>query len=261
VPASWYSTAAIRLEKITAAQLPQFFNAGNDNNTFDNRSDDKGPEPEGVAVGVIGGRTYAFVGLERIGGFMVYDVTDPARPQFVEYTNNRNFEGDPEAGTAGDLGPEGLVFIPAGDSPTGGDLLVVANEVSGTTSVYGITKKQAVTGFTLVDAGKGRDIGPLADGAVIDYAQLGALRLNVRAEVSPIRWAAWCLRWTARRSGRKTCRPTPCGATGTAMPLDAGPGHLHADGHPLRRGRGHRAPPARRSPSPYGDQLGKNCRG
>ena len=174
-----------QLERITAAQFPQFFNASNDNNTFDNRSDDKGPEPEGVAVGVINGRTYAFVGLERIGGFMVYDVTDPARAQFVEYTNNRNFDGDPEAGTAGDLGPEGILFIPAGDSPTGADLLVVANEVSGTTSVYGITKKQVVTGFTLVDAGGGRDIGTLADGAVIDYAQLSARPFNVRAEVSP----------------------------------------------------------------------------
>jgi DNA-binding beta-propeller fold protein YncE len=126
-------------EKITRQQLPDQFNADNDDNdSFDTRSDAKGPEPEGVALGVVDGRTYAFIGLERIGGVMVYDVTDPSKPSFVTYVNNRNFAGDPEAGTAGDLGPEGLAFIAAEDSPTGGPLLVVANEVSGTTTVYAV---------------------------------------------------------------------------------------------------------------------------
>ena len=57
---------------------PANFNASNDNNTFDDRSDNKGPEPEGITVGEIDGRTYAFIGLERIGGIMMYDVTDAA---------------------------------------------------------------------------------------------------------------------------------------------------------------------------------------
>ncbi|MDY7014977.1 MAG: choice-of-anchor I family protein, partial [Cyanobacteriota bacterium] len=94
-------------ERITADLLPDNFNATNDENSFDSRSDAKGPEPEGVTVGVIDGRTYAFVGLERIGGIMMYDVSDPSNPEFVQYLNNRDFSGDPEAGTAGDLGPEG----------------------------------------------------------------------------------------------------------------------------------------------------------
>ncbi len=128
-----------QLERITAAMLPDNFNATNDDNdSFDSRSDDKGPEPEGLAVGTINGRTYAFIGLERIGGVMVYDVTDPAAPVFVQYINNRDFTGDAEEGTAGDLGPEGLVFIPASDSPTGANLLGVANEISGTTTLYTI---------------------------------------------------------------------------------------------------------------------------
>ena len=69
---------------------------------------------------------------------MVYDITVPAQAFFVDYVNTRNFDGDADAGTAGDLGPDGLVFIPAEDSPTGQPLLAVANEISGTTSLYTI---------------------------------------------------------------------------------------------------------------------------
>lgn len=127
------------LEQITAKLFPEFFNSNNDeNDSFDNRSDNKGPEPEGITIGIIGNRTLAFIGLERIGGFMTYDVSNPLAPKFVSYTNNRDFQGDPENGTAGDLGPEGLTFISAEDSPNGTALLVVANEVSGTTTIYEI---------------------------------------------------------------------------------------------------------------------------
>lgn len=129
-------------ERITAAALPNDFNSTNDeNDSLDNRSDDKGPEPEGLAIGEIQGRTYAFIGLERVGGVMVYDISSPIMPFFVQYINNRDFGGDAEAGTAGDLGPEGLLFIPANSSPTNSPLLVVTNEVSGTTSVYRIAAR------------------------------------------------------------------------------------------------------------------------
>jgi DNA-binding beta-propeller fold protein YncE len=123
-------------ERITAAVFPADFNSTDtENDSFDDRSDNKGPEPEGLDVGEIDGRTYVFVGLERIGGVMVYDVTDPTAPSFVHYVNNRDFSGDPEAGTAGDLAPEGILFIPAADSPTGKPLVVTSNEVSGTVTV------------------------------------------------------------------------------------------------------------------------------
>lgn len=119
---------------------PEAFNATNDDNdSFDSRSDAKGPEPEGVTIGEVGGQTYAFIGLERVGGVMVYDVTDAAEPSFVQYITTRDFSGDPEAGTAGDLGPEILTFVAADDSPTGRPMLVVANEVSGTTTTFDIT--------------------------------------------------------------------------------------------------------------------------
>lgn len=144
-------------EQITAQIYPDFFNASNSNNTFDNRSDDKGPEPEGLVLGAINGRTYAFIGLERIGGVMVYDVSNPTSPNFIQYLNNRNFSAEVETAEAGDLGPEGLTFISSADSPNGVPLLVVANEISGTTTVYEITVN--TTNLIVGDAGDNRLIG------------------------------------------------------------------------------------------------------
>jgi hypothetical protein len=129
-----------QFEQITAAQNPAFFNSNHEINKFDDRSDDKGPEAEGVAVGKAFGRTYAFVGLERIGGVMVYDVTSPTAPTFVQYANNRDFTQPTATPAAGDLGPEGLLFIAEENSPNGKPLLVVTNEVSGTTTIFEISK-------------------------------------------------------------------------------------------------------------------------
>ncbi|MDQ8203749.1 choice-of-anchor I family protein [Pelagicoccus sp. SDUM812003] len=126
-------------ETITSLLLPVDFNSSNDDNDdFDSRSDAKGPEPEAVTVGTIRGRTYAFIGLERIGGIMVYDVTNPYDPEYIEYVNTRNFEVDADTPEAGDLGPEGLKFVPAHKSPTRKPLLLVASEVSGTTTIFEI---------------------------------------------------------------------------------------------------------------------------
>lgn len=136
-------------EELTAKLLPEYFNTNHTENELESRSDDKGPEPEGVTLGEINGRTYAFIGFERLGGVMVYDITDPAKPAYTAYINNRDFsinmeelaeEGDDavKAGLekVGDLGAEGLTFVPAKDSPNGENLLIVGNEVSGTTTVF-----------------------------------------------------------------------------------------------------------------------------
>ena len=134
-------------EVITSTISPDNFNStDNENNSFDNRSDDKGPEPEGIEVGQVNGRTYAFVGLERIGGVMVYDITNPNSPNFNNYINTRDFAGNPETGTAGDLAPEGLKFISAANSPNGKPLLVVSNEVSGTVTTFEV---ENITSSTL----------------------------------------------------------------------------------------------------------------
>ncbi|BCL34293.1 choice-of-anchor I family protein [Nostoc sp. MS1] len=119
-----------QLERITAAQVPSLFNSDGSftSPNFDTRSDNKGPEPEGVVIGVVNNRVYAFIGLERTGDIIVYEVTDPTRPQFIEYIN-----------TPEDIAIEGLTFISAADSPTGKPLLVTANEVSRTVGVFEFT--------------------------------------------------------------------------------------------------------------------------
>lgn len=118
-----------------------YFNSGHDEGgAMDSRSDAKGPEPEGIELGRLGDKTFAFIGLERMGGVMVYDVSTPTAPVFVDYFNTREDwdTADPSTvlSTVGDLGPEGLKFISPPESPTGEALLVVGNEVSGTTAIY-----------------------------------------------------------------------------------------------------------------------------
>lgn len=136
-------------ERITAALLGNNFNNNNEENKGDSRSDDKGPEPEALVLGKIGQKRYAFIGLERTSGFMMYDVTNPFDVHFVDYVVNRDFDSSfsintdtgevkGDASLAGDLGPEGMKFVSAEKSPNGQPLLIIGNEVSGTTSVYQI---------------------------------------------------------------------------------------------------------------------------
>ena len=138
--------SAAEFELITAEQVPELFNSQGSADSFDSRSDDKGPEPEGVTIGVYGERTLAFIGLERIGGVMIYDITSPAEAEFLSYSPNL-----PE-----DISPEGVLFISRADSPTGQDLLVTTNEVSGTTTVYAVVPEPGtVIGLLSVAAATG----------------------------------------------------------------------------------------------------------
>jgi DNA-binding beta-propeller fold protein YncE len=130
-----------------ASPTPTLFNTTSTANSRRNRSDDKGVEPESVVVGYVNGRTYAFVGLERDGGIVVLDMSEPTAPEYVAYANNRKFPRNAagnllncaNAGVdCGDLGPEGLTFVPAGKSPTAKALLIVSNEVSSTTTIWEI---------------------------------------------------------------------------------------------------------------------------
>jgi hypothetical protein len=123
------------MERYFEANVPAYFNVSNDNNTLDNRSDNKGPEPEAIVVEYALGRWWAFIALERMSGVMLYDVCDPTSPVFVDWETSRDFTV-PVADGADGLGPEGLRFVSASDSPTGSPLLLVANEISGTLDVF-----------------------------------------------------------------------------------------------------------------------------
>lgn len=111
--------------------ISAIFNADHGDNVKKGRSRAKGPEPEGITVAQIAGKTFAFITLERIGGIMVYDVTNPNDVKFVDYKNSRS-----TSAYSGDFGPEGVTFIKAADSPNGKNYVAVANEISGTISMY-----------------------------------------------------------------------------------------------------------------------------
>lgn len=143
-------------EEITAAQVPLLFNSEGTGATFDGRSPNKGPEPEGITTGQVGGELWAFIGLERVGGWMAYDITDPLNPDFRLYF--------PSAETS----PESLTFVPAWDSPTGYPLLYVGFEVSGHVGVYQIMVPE--TGARL----------PLAAGLALGGAVFLARRRRAR---------------------------------------------------------------------------------
>ena len=120
--------------RITAAIHGQAFNNDEDENEGDSRSDAKGAEPEALVLGRIENRTYAFIGLERMSGIMVYDITNPFDVNFVDYFINRGTEQG--ADITGDLAPEGMSFIAATETQPA--MLVVGNEISGSVSVWQI---------------------------------------------------------------------------------------------------------------------------
>jgi len=97
----------------------------NEGSAADKRSDDKGAEPEAVETLKVGDKTLLFVGLERTGGLMVYDISNPSHPVFIEWLRD-----------ASDIGPEGLIAVKASESPTGNPLVIITHEISNTVAIY-----------------------------------------------------------------------------------------------------------------------------
>ena len=102
--------------------------------SFDSRSDDKGPEPEAIEVATVDDQVFCFVGLERASGVMVFNVTDPTMP-FVESYEPPSFLNTPVEGNDRETAPECVEFVAAADNITGKDLVIVANELTGSISI------------------------------------------------------------------------------------------------------------------------------
>lgn len=117
---------------------PQRHNAndGGLKTAFDARSDDKGPEPEAVAVTTLAdGTVIAVAGMERQNGVIVTDITNPLSPQVLRYINDSG---------KGLISPETVTIVDAPESPTGTVLAIVGYEgiidggVAGGVGVYEI---------------------------------------------------------------------------------------------------------------------------
>ena len=162
-----------KIEQKLAELLPMDFNSNNDeNDSFKSRSDDKGPEPEAVEIVKMGEDVFALVGLERVGGIMVFDITDPANAEFVSYTNNRDFTVmDAESPAVGDLGVEDIKYVPASESPVGTALVLTANEVSGTVTIFAVNEMISSTGevFDLADVNFRVNPNPVHDAMWLAY--------------------------------------------------------------------------------------------
>lgn len=89
----------------------------------DARSDDKGVEPEGITLGIVGKTPVAFVGMERADALAIYNISNPSNPKFIKLLST----GD---------APEGITFIPASQSPIGKSLIIVSSENDGTIKIY-----------------------------------------------------------------------------------------------------------------------------
>lgn len=123
-----------QFEQIIAAELPGYFNHDVEGETWndvsvDGRSDNKGAETESVVVGTVNGQQYAFVASERTGGFFIYNVSNPAEANFVDYIYDPSLTN---------ISPEGLEFVDADQSPTGQAMLIVAHELSGTVTTFNL---------------------------------------------------------------------------------------------------------------------------
>lgn len=135
-------------ERIIARErAPNAFNnddfpSGDADAIDENRSDNKGPEPEAIAVGEVDGKTLAFIGLERDGGIMVYDISKPKKAAFVDYI---------DSALEGDASPEVITFIAPEDSLDGTARIAVSYEISGTTALYDISYGRKIKGSMEAD--------------------------------------------------------------------------------------------------------------
>ena len=122
-------------ESLVLALDPTTHNINRSLNSFEARSALKGPEPESLSIGVVDGRTFLVVGMERQNGLFAFDITDPTAVSFDnDYFNALTDLGaGGTANTANDFlrSPESVLFVAAVDNPTGLPLFIAGHEGTG----------------------------------------------------------------------------------------------------------------------------------
>jgi DNA-binding beta-propeller fold protein YncE len=126
---------------------------------IDARSLKKGAEPEALAIANISNNVFAYVGLEKQGGFMVFNVTSPTDVSFIQYFNDINYSALPSQ--AGDLAPEGMVTF----AQNGKHYLAVANELSSSVAIFELADDGKASKLTSLT------VGSFDEGAaeILDY--------------------------------------------------------------------------------------------
>ncbi len=139
------------IDQIIASEAPSLYDDG--------RSDNKGAEPEHITLGTVDGQLYAFVGLERANANMAFRIDGPTDVSFAGLVRQ-----------PGDVAPETSAFIPAsGGQPA---RLVVANEVSTTTTAFDLSTAPAANYTLQILHGSDFEAGLLATGRADRFAAI-----------------------------------------------------------------------------------------
>lgn len=120
---------SLSTDKSTVNYLPQ------------DRSDDKGSEPEGIAVGIVGDARVAVLGLERMSALVVFDISNLRAPSLIKWIQMMPVTSTPVS-QATAWSPEGVVFVPAEKSPNGKALFITSFELSGSLTIHQIEQKK-----------------------------------------------------------------------------------------------------------------------
>jgi len=205
----------------------------------ESRSDDKGPEPEAITFGVVGGVPLLFVGLERTHAVLVYDVSDPTAPGLVDVIDVASESG------VGARRPEGLAFIPGAANGTGQALLAVTSELDGALSLFAIQPDARATVIgvgcpsnqPLTLASNAPQLGAtwtLAASSIESIAPLclfwfGDGSVPVSVDLGPIIGATGCFLHTNAVLGAQVAAVTPAGTSTFSLLIPANPALLATD--------------------------------
>lgn len=138
--------SANSLEAKTNELLPSNFNCTNNMMGKEKGATARGVEPKAVITSAINGRYFAFIALEAIGGVMVYEITDPSTPEYINYINTRDFS----TSIKGDVSPGCIALADANSSKNELPTFFVGYDVTATLGSYTITATDEMQDFKIL---------------------------------------------------------------------------------------------------------------